>query len=256
MSKYLTDLKHKYVGKVFKTNHFGELVVLKYDNCSNVLVMFLDTKYVTTTHMHHIKDGRVRDFLKPCVFGVGFITKHIGTKDENYRLWKGMLERCYDEKCQTNHPTYRDCYVSETFKYLEYFSNWCNKQIGFKSIDDKGKPFQLDKDILVKGNRVYSEDTCVFVPREINNLFTKSNNSRGKYPIGVSYRKQASKFIAELRVNNTPKYVGSFDTPEEAFYAYKEAKEAHIKEVANKWKNKIDTRVYEALIKYEVSIDD
>ena len=52
------------------------------------------------------------------------------------------------------------------------------------------------------------------------------------------------------------KTLGYYITAEEAFYAYKQAKEAHIKEVANKWKDQIDIRVYEALMKYEVEIMD
>ena len=116
----------------------------------------------------------------------------------------------------------------------------------------RGKPFALDKDILVKGNRVYNEDVCVFVPQEVNLLFTKRDKSRGEYPIGVSFHKSRGMLTATL--NN--KYLGYFNTAEQAFQVYKTAKEAYIKEVANKWKDKIDPKVYEALMNYEVHIDD
>ena len=103
----------------------------------------------------------------------------------------------------------------------------CNYQIGFNSLDEEGRCFHLDKDILVKGNKLYSEDTCSFVPAEINTLFCKANKTRGRY-----------------------------NTIEEAFLAYKQAKEAYIKELANKWKDVIDPRVYEALMDYQVEITD
>lgn len=256
MKKYLEDVKLKYEGKVFKTNQFGDLIVLKYNNAEDVEVMFLDTKYTTSTRMQQIKKGRVRDFLKPFMFGVGFITKTIGSKDKSYSTWQRMLERCYETKCQSKYPTYIGCTVSENFKYLEHFSNWCTKQVGFGSKDEKGRPFQLDKDILLKGNKVYSEDTCCFVPAEINSLFTKNNKSRGKYLIGVTYKKHLCKYVAHISAYEKINHLGVFSTETEAFQAYKQAKEVHIKNVTNKWKDQIDPRVYEALMKYEVEMYD
>lgn len=256
MKKYLEDVKLKYEGKVFKTNQFGDLIVLKYNNAEDVEVMFLDTKYTTSARMQCIKHGRVRDFLKPFMFGVGFITKTVGSKDKNYSTWQRMLERCYETKCQSKYPTYIGCTVSENFKYLEYFSKWCVNQIGFDSKDEKGRPFQLDKDILLKGNKVYSEDTCCFVPAEINTLFTKSNKSRGKYLIGVSYVKHLGKYVAYIRAYEKSNYLGVFSTEAEAFYAYKQAKESRVKDLANKWKDEIDPRAYNALMNYEVEMHD
>ena len=171
---------------------------------------------------------------------------------KEYKIWKRVLCRCYSVGYQKVQPTYIDCSVSENFRYLEYFKEWCNSQIGFNSVDEKGKPFALDKDILVKGNRVYNEDVCVFVPQEVNLLFTKRDKSRGEYPIVVSFLKSRGMLTATL--NN--KYLGYFNTAEQAFQVYKTAKEAYIKEVANKWKDKIDPKVYEALMNYEVHIDD
>ena len=124
-------------------------------------------------------------------------------------------------------------------------------QIGF---DQEG--FQLDKDILVKGNKVYSEDTCCFVPAEINYLIIKANRIRGKYPIGIYEDKQAGKFKVRISVGGKQKHIGRYYCEKEAFYAYKQAKEAYIKEVAEKWKDKIDPKVYDALMQYDVEITD
>ena len=146
---------------------------------------------------------------------------------------------------------YEGCTVSEKFKYFQYFCDWYNSQTGFSNGD-----WQLDKDILFKGNKLYSEDTCVLVPREINVLCIKRNKVRGKYPIGVTYCKSTNKFKAQLSKQGVVTGVGNYNTIDEAFYAYKQAKEAYIKEVANKWKVKIDPRVYNALMCYEVNIDD
>lgn len=243
-------------GDVFKTKSYGDLIVTKYVNSKAVCVKFVATGYETTTQAINVITGSVKDRLLPTVHGIGITgdsqVKVDGKHTKEYRLWREMLNRCYNVGYQKVQPTYIDCSVSENFKYFQYFKEWCNNQIGFNSVDEKGKPFALDKDILVKGNRVYNEDVCVFVPQEVNLLFTKRDKSRGEYPIGVSFHKSRGMLTATL--NN--KYLGYFNTAEQAFQVYKTAKEAYIKEVANKWKDKIDPKVYEALMNYEVHIDD
>ena len=243
-------------GDVFKTKSYGDLIVTKYINSKAVCVKFVVTGYETTTKASNVIAGSVKDGLLPTVHGIGITgdsqVRVDGKHTKEYRLWNNMLKRCYSVGCQKVRPTYIDCSVSENFRYLQYFKEWCNNQIGFNSVDEKGKPFALDKDILVKGNRVYNEDVCVFVPQEVNLLFTKRDKSRGEYPIGVSFHKSRGMLTATL--NN--KYLGYFNTAEQAFQVYKTAKEAYIKEVANKWKDKIDPKVYEALMNYEVHIDD
>ena len=125
------------------------------------------------------------------------------------------------------------------------------KQIGFGN-----EGWHLDKDILVKGNKVYSPETCCFVPVELNSLLVNSRATRGEFPVGVYYDVSRSKFQSYIRMHGKRKHLGRFVTPEEAFYAYKQAKEAYIKEVAELYKDQIDIRVYEALMKYEVDIND
>ena len=116
---------------------------------------------------------------------------------------------------------------------------------------------QLDKDILIKGNKVYSPDTCCFVPQSINSLFIKRDNDRGNYPVGVYYNKQNKKYQALCSTRaGRQKNLGSYTTPEEAFQAYKEFKEAFIKKTANDLIEDIPFNLYQAMISYEVDIDD
>ena len=51
-------------------------------------------------------------------------------------------------------------------------------------------------------------------------------------------------------------FIGHFDTEIEAFKAYKKVKESRLKDVAELYKDKIDHRVYDALMKYQVEITD
>ena len=116
--------------------------------------------------------------------------------------------------------------------------------------------YDLDKDILVKGNKVYSPDTCCFVPHFINSLLINCKRNRGSYPVGVS--KRGSKYIAYINRQLKHIILGHYSTPEEAFQAYKEAKESYIKEVATAYYNegKITEKVYNALMNWKIEITD
>ena len=173
-----------------------------------------------------------------------------------YQLWLNMLTRC-TQKCWDKYPTYTGVTCSENFKSYTYFYEWCQIQVGFKNKDEKGISWNLDKDLLVKGNKVYSEDTCVFVPLRLNLLLTNRESSRGEWPIGV-YRSKNKKQFRSMCSNGTGKrkHLGYFNTPQEAFQAYKTYKEALIKQVANEYKEQLDCRVYEALMNYEVNEND
>ena len=118
------------------------------------------------------------------------------------------------------------------------------------------KDWQLDKDILVKGNKVYSAKNCCFVPKEINKLITKANAIRGKLPIGVRLNKRINNYEAYISKNNRFISLGCFKNYIDAFNAYKIEKENYIKEKANKYKGIIDDIVYNVLINNEVEITD
>ena len=115
----------------------------------------------------------------------------------------------------------------------------------------------LDKDILVKGNKIYSPETCVFVSNDINLLFVRNYNSRGNYPIGVSFDKSKNKYSSQCSMKGKhDRKLGTFNNPIDAFYTYKSFKEAYIKEVAEDYKDKIPERLYIAMMNYVVEITD
>lgn len=170
-----------------------------------------------------------------------------GKQTKAYLLWSSMLRRCYSRSYQDKQPTYIGCSVSDTFKHFSLFYDWCQNQIGF---DVEG--FDLDKDIIVPGNKIYSENTCAFVPYEINSFFNDTGTTRGEYPIGVYYNKHARKFRAYCAVNGKAKHLGYFLTSEEAHAVYKQFKEELCKQTALAWKSSIDHRVYKSMMCWEV----
>ena len=190
------------------------------------------------------------------IVGTKYPISEGGVLTKEYKPWCGMLQRCYSDSYQKQRPTYEGCEAGDNFKYYEYFYEWCHSQIGF-GMDGNGNPFHLDKDVLVKGNTVYSENTSVFIPREINQVLVKRTALRGEHLIGVYWHKRGKAFAAKVNKNKgNQEHLGLFKTEIEAFNAYKRAKEAFIKEQAEKWKGQIDDRAYNALMNYTVNITD
>ena len=260
--KYLNDVSYKdCVGKVCKSKSSGDFEIVKYNNAKDVEVRFVNTGYEMVARLGNIKIGKVKDPYSPSVFGIGILgTKYpsaiVGRNTKEYELWNNMLRRCYSDTSKKRNPTYIGCEVSDNFKSYEYFYEWCNKQIGF-GVEGNGNPFQLDKDLLIKGNKVYSEYSCVFIPTEINSLLVKREALRGTHLIGVSWSKTNKAFMAQVCKNKgKSEHLGFFNTEIEAFNAYKVAKESFVKEQAEKYKSQIDPRAYEALMNYTVEITD
>ena len=167
-----------------------------------------------------------------------------------------MLQRCYDSKFHEKYPTYKGCKVES---YLLNFQNMC-EWIENNYYEVLGEKMCLDKDILCKGNKIYSRDTCIFVPERINTLFTKRDNCRGKDPIGVDQLPSGNYQVRCKNGYGKRIYLGTYSTKEEAFQVYKQYKEKVIKEVIDSYEGIIPephySRLREAMYNYKVEIDD
>ncbi|OMH22071.1 hypothetical protein AC231_05460 [Clostridium pasteurianum] len=170
-----------------------------------------------------------------------------------YHTWYNMLTRCYNEKWQEKYPTYKGCIVCEEWHNYQVFSKWFYKNY----YEIEGHRMDLDKDILIKGNKIYSPETSIFVPHCINALFIKKDANRGQLPIGVNVAPSGKYYSLCSNIHNKkPIRIGLYDNIEEAFYAYKHYKENLIKQIADEYKDEIPKRLYDALYKYEVEITD
>ena len=172
-AEQLAAKKLEYEGKVYPTNRCGDVVVVEYIASNRVLIRFLNTNNEKFVGTSELKEGLIKDKaqITTCNYGIIDIDgASIGkTMTKEYRLWNGMINRCYNEKSLMKYPSYAKCSVDERWKYLSAFKEWCNNQIGFEQ-----EGWTLDKDILIKGNKVYSPETCCFVPAEINTLILRT----------------------------------------------------------------------------------
>lgn len=242
------------LGEVFTTTEGCKYTIITYKKATDIDIQFEDG---TILYNRQYGDARMRTVKNPhykSKYGIGYLGlgKHKSTLDgvdtPMYISWTSMMGRCYNVNSK-NYYNYVDCFVDEKWHNYQTFGDWFDEN--YKSYM---KSWHLDKDILVKGNRLYSPETCCLVPHQINLLFTKCNKKRGNYPIGVY--KVKNRYVAQISINSSRTKSLSFSTPEEAFQAYKTMKEARIKEVADLWRELITEPCYQALYNYEVEITD
>lgn len=196
-------------------------------------------------------DDWSRRSMEPVMCGIGYRgSENVDCKSESYLKWHDMLCRCYNEKFHLRQPQYMGCTVCEEWLNYSNFKVWYDKN------KIRGMELDLDKDILFKGNKVYSPETCCFVPHTINTLFLSRKEARGDYPIGVSYEKEKKKFRAAMAFMGEQIKLGTFDTAEAAFARYKEYKEDFIQDLAEQYRDVIPHKVYEAMMGWKIEIDD
>mgnify|MGYP004642456085 CR=1 FL=1 len=241
-------------------NTFGSKMIIKeYRESHDINVYFPEYNWTSKNKQYdkfikgNIKCPYERRFYNKGYLGEGIYKARINNKDTKcYSTWCGMLERCYNKKYHKKYPTYEGCEVEEHLLNFQNFAKWYYDNY----YEVEGDRMCLDKDILCKGNKLYSRENCIFVPNRINTLFIKCDRSRGNYPVGVSYDKSKKKYRSLCYINGKLKHLGRYKTPEEAFQAYKTIKEKYIKEIAEQYKNVIPQKLYNAMIKYEIEIDD
>ena len=256
------------IGEENISNEGYKMKIVEYNKYSDIWVEFQDEHKVRVhTIYQNFKKGKVKNPYHPSVFGVGYLGEgKYNWKDypKIYNIWSHMLRRCYDPYFLDKHPTYRDCIVCNEWHCFQNFTKWYEENI----YECNNEIMHLDKDILVKGNKIYSPETCIFVPQRINVLFTKRQNDRRNYPIGVAdaIKNIDNKTYLYLTASChilygekcKTKYLGCFslNKPFQAFTCYKNFKEKYIKEVADEYKDLIPNKLYEALYRYEVEIND
>lgn len=253
------------IGEIGINNFGSKMVIVGYRKYSDIDVYFPEYNWTAKcVRYNHFKKGNIKCPYERRFYNIGYIGEGKYKVSENgkltkcYNTWKGMLRRCYNSKFHEKYLTYKDCEVVKEWHNYTNFGDWFTDNY----YEIEGQKMCLDKDILCKGNKIYSPDNCIFVPNNINVLFTKRDKLRGDYPVGVSYNKASEKFMAHCSIydfeeNKTKSiHLGLYDTPEQAFEVYKQFKERNIKKIAGYYKGQIPNKLYDAMYKYKVEITD
>jgi hypothetical protein len=198
------NIKYKYLNKRFTNKHGCSGFVLKYVNTDEVYFKFDATGWVGCFQMDNIKKGKFKDKMSPSVYGTGVVGDGEHKPYENGRLtrvyvtWSNIIARCYDENRQERQPAYKGCSVATEWLNYQNFANWY-----LENYPTDGKDYQLDKDYLVKGNKVYGPDTCCFLTPQQNIETSHAKHYRFISPSGEAIDVfNLSKFCRENNLHN------------------------------------------------------
>ena len=246
-----------FAGDIYYNKYGYKIEVLEYVDASKVLIKFHDPiEYEKYSAAREIRNGVVNTPYHRSVQGVGYLGEGphkayiTGKKySTEYKIWVDMLTRTYTN---VKGIAYECARVCEDWHNFQNFAGWCKNQKFFGLVD-----YELDKDIIVRGNNLYSPEYCTFVPGFINRLVINRSNYRGKFKIGVFLNLNAKKkYTSSISIEGKRVQLGTFYDEREAYLAYKSAKEDHIKTVAQENKDKISEEVYNSLMRWEINEND
>ena len=247
-----------------RLNNFGSKMIIKeYRKWNDVDIYFPEYDWTGKNNTYqNFKNGKIKCPYEPRIYGHGYLGEGKYKMSENgknkreYDIYHDVLKRCYDTKLHERESTYKGCEVEDYLLNCQHMAEWI--EINYYEIP--GEVMCLDKDILYKGNKLYSREACIFVPQRINNLFVKCDKSRGKNPIGVTPRSSGNYQVFCNNGYGKNIYLGTYTTKEEAFQVYKNYKEKVIKKVIDSYEGRIPepfySRLKEAMYNYKVEIDD
>ena len=229
------DSKKKYgranIGKIFRTSEeLGGYQCEIIDGGSrNGYVTAKIKNYVFEVQMGNIKRGEVKYPFHASILGVGYVgVGEYSRKNDRfaYEKWSRMIGRCYDSEYQKKYPTYIGCSVDSRWHNFQVFAKWF-----YKYYHTDGLKYDLDKDIRVPDNKIYSSYTCMLVPARVNGFMTniKTDNTSGY--TGVSWDKANSKWRARIRIDGKNKHLGYFTSIKDASVAYEKAREIEAKKL-------------------------
>lgn len=246
------------IGEKFKTYQGYEVEIIEYFNCQNSTVKFNDERGTTRKKVtiKELKSGSVKNLFRPDILGVGFYGEGIhkakinGQMTKCYTTWFNILNRCYGSPSVNNRAkTYFDVFVCKEWHNYQVFAQWFIENYDFQTMNNT---WNIDKDILCPTCKIYSPETCIFIPNEVNVVFKKNNESvvglpKGVYPKDGKYQSSISRFGKQY-------YLGFFNTIEEAHNIYVKNKKEYLVEVSKKWRGILSDRICDAIESFDINL--
>lgn len=247
----------KYIGEENKNKHGTVMKIIEFNKMDDITIEFQDEyKYTKKTTYSNFLRGVIKNPYDKTIYGIAYTGVGKWKISENnkllieYKTWHNMLGRCFIPKRQRG--AYEKCICCDEWLNYQNYAQWYNDN--YYEVDNER--MEIDKDILYKGNKIYSPENCVFVPQRINLLLINRKNYRGKTLLGTRNNNNGTFSAHTVGIDEKSCYLGSFPTEIEAFNAYKEFRENVFVEVAEDYKNEIPDSVYQALIHRKIDITD
>ena len=255
------------VGETAYNNQGLLMKIINYRNSNDIDIEFEDGTVVYNRSYNWFVRGKIKNYMNPEVLNIGYygIDKindndtYIGKNGKKellktyiYDRWRNMLDRCYSNEQNSNYILYSECSVCDEWHSFYNYYIWFKQNMWGNNI-----AYQVDKDFLIKGNKIYSPTTCLLVDNKINSTIIKTN-SKEKHYVGV-YKLKNNKFYCRVRVKNKRISSNQFDSEIEAYNEYVRIKEAYIKELADEYKEKyhdFPDKLYNAMYSYRIRETD
>ena len=241
------------IGNKFHSNAGDVVTVIGKGETPYYLIEYNDShRYRQWVKAGNIVRGKMKNPFRPSVYGVGymgvgdFVSSIPGTRQKTleYTAWKDMLKRCYSEAFLNEHPSYRGCSVTPEWHNFQVFATW------YVNTGYYGIGFHLDKDLLYRGNKLYSPKTCCMLPAAINNMLISMTDDG---TLGIA-RQSSGRYAVRLRsLNGVINYIGTYDSIEEAIHSRNETKQNIMIYVAFSTSVPLPSNVLTSLIHWSYS---
>jgi len=248
----ILSIKDIKIGDVFQMNAGGSLTITSIEGSKKIGVVHNDDfRHEDTVELARVMRGSVKNPFTKSVLGLGYLgfgkykTQVNKVVTISYAVWVAMLTRCYGAINNPKNIRYKDCTVCESWLDFQVFSEW------YCGNESYGLGYELDKDLLVKGNKIYSSDTCTLIPHTINTVINVKSYKASGLPTGVC-KHHSGAYESAVKFKGGVKYLGYFKDKDEAFLIYKKEKEIILKTLALEWKGKIEDKAFLALLNWEV----
>lgn len=242
------------------TKYGTKMIIVEYYSCNNIIVEFQD-EYKTRVSASYqtFKNSEIHNPYDKTLCGVGYLgigkhqTKESGKDSKKYITWKAMIQRCYDENFQIKNPTYKNCSVCDKWHNFQNFGDWFDEN--FYQVEEE--IMCLDKDIIMKGNKIYCPEYCCFLPKSINSSFIGKKRSNTNSLLGVVYLEKDDVYQVQCKtINGKRTYLGRFKDKQEAFSVYLSERYKTIRQYIDKYNNYLPNKIKSALLNYEFDMED
>lgn len=225
------------VGTIGYNNQGTRMKIIAERNRMDIDVEFLDEHHYIKRNstMSNWKNGCIKNPYDKSIFGIGYIgdgkymTQVDGKKQLVYQVWVSMIERCCVEEKRDKHKAYEKSELCLEWHNYQNFAEWFENN----SYDIGNERLHLDKDIMYKGNTIYSPYHCILVPQIINEQFKSHSGREKKIDTDLPYtiRRTATGYSATYR----GKTLGIYKTVDECISVYLSKKKEYLNELVDRY---------------------